>query len=78
MKKIVMAFSLALVCVMGLNANAQSLITWQASQDIFQGVGNETGPSAQSFIDTTGTSLLAINATNDDAVPDATVNGVAF
>ncbi len=59
-----------------LSASAQSLITWNASVDMYaDGVGND---GDQSFVSTNGTSVFAINASSVEVTTNVTVNGVAF
>ena len=75
--------AMAVACVLGIasTASAQSqLITWEPAEQLFQGVGNETGPDAQSVVDNSGIFVLGINGTQVPAVPapTTTVNGVVF
>jgi len=70
---------LGATCLLGLasTASAQGLITWETSVNMFQQLPVET---EETFVDTTGVGLVALNATLDVANVDAspTVNGVQF
>lgn len=69
-----LTFSLALtgVALLSADANAATL-TWQPSVDMYQ------GSTTEAFVDTSGTTAVALNASGDTSGDeDTTVNGVAF
>ena len=84
MKQVLNFIALAGAGVLAIasTASAQSQpITWEASEPLFQGEGNETGPVAQSVIDNSNTFVLGINATQSETAAllgTTTVNGVVF
>ena len=69
-------------CAVIATPSSAALITWGTSQELFQGAGNETGAAAQAIVNTEGTFVLGINATegSGDSVlgETETVNGVDF
>lgn len=66
-------FTLCSIALLGMTAAVHSAtISWDSSVQMFQGSTVET------FVSTTGSSVVALNGTGDAANGNVTVNGVSF
>lgn len=71
-KQLTSTLALTGLALLTADANAAT-VTWQSSVDMYQ------GSTTESFVNTTGTTAVALNASGDTSGDeDVTVNGVAF
>ncbi len=80
MKQLFRFTILAVTCLFGLTSTVSAQITWEDSVNMFRDVdGDDVGDTDQTFVDTTGTGLVALNASGDTSGDqNPTVNGVQF